>query len=94
MGSLSLMVRLSRFRGIPWLVLMELGWTLNRHYHQLPQRDRSELTRLLTKSKGLPQNLTVKEREELKRIVTSFDLKAVGRDLIPVGRKAFTRRRR
>jgi hypothetical protein len=94
MGSLILMARLSRFRAVPWLLLVELGWTINRHYQQLPQRDRSELTRLLTKSKGLPQNLSAKEREDLKRIVTSFDYKAVGRDLIPVGRKAVTRRRR
>jgi len=88
------MARFRRFRAIPWILLMELGWTLNRHYQQLPRRDRSELARLLAKSKGLPQNLTAKEREDLKRIVMAFDYRAVGRDLIPVGRKAVTRRRK
>jgi hypothetical protein len=87
------MPRISRFRAVPWLLLMELGWTLNRHFQALPKRDRAELSRLLTKSKGLPQNLTSSERETLKRIVTSFDYKAVGRDLIPVGRKAVMRKR-
>jgi hypothetical protein len=87
------MSRITRFRAIPWLLLMELGWTLNRHFQQLPKRDRAELTRLLTKSKGMPQNLTAHERDDLRRIVASFDYRAVGRDLIPVGRKAFTRRR-
>jgi hypothetical protein len=88
------MARLTRFKAIPWLLLMELGWTLNRHYQQLSKRDRAELNRLLTKSKGVPQNLTASERQELKRILAAFDYGAFGRDLIPMGRKAFMRKSR
>ena len=47
--------------------------------------------RLLTKTKGNPQNLTPSERQDLKRILSSFDYRAFGRDLIPVWRKAFMR---
>ena len=88
------MSRFHRFRAIPWLLLMEVGWTLNRHYQQLSKRDRDELNRLLTKSKGVPQNLTASERQDLKRILSSFDYRAFGRDVLPVGRKAFMRGRR
>lgn len=79
-------------RAVPWLVLIEAAWTLRGYWVQLPKRDRAELTRILKKSRGLPQNLTASERKELKRIVLDLDLRSAAVDLAPVGRKLRKRR--
>lgn len=77
----------SRIKALPWLLLIELGWTLSQYWVRLPKHDRAELQRLLVKSKGLPQNLTASERSELKRIVVALDLKSAARQVAPLGRK-------
>ena len=77
----------SRIKALPWLLLIELGWTLSQYWVRLPKRDRTELQRLLVKSKGLPHNLTASERSELRRIVVALDLKSAARQVAPLGRK-------
>lgn len=77
----------SRIKALPWVLLMELAWTLSQYWARLPKHDRAELQRLLVKSKGLPQNLTAHERSELKRIVVALDLKSAARQVAPLGRK-------
>lgn len=81
------MARSSRIRALPWLLLMELAWTLSQYWMSLPRNDRAELQRLLVKSKGLPHNLTANERSELRRIVVALDLKSAARSVAPLGRK-------
>jgi hypothetical protein len=81
------MARKSRIKALPWLLLMELAWTLSQYWVRLPKNDRAELVRLLKKSKGLPHNLTGRELMELRRIVTALDLKSAARQMSPMGRK-------
>jgi hypothetical protein len=81
------MARKSRLKALPWLLLMELAWTLSQYWVRLPKHDRAELQRLLVKSKGLPHNLTARERSELKRIVVALDLQSAARQVAPLGRK-------
>jgi hypothetical protein len=85
------MARNSRVRALPWLLLIELAWTLSQYWMQLPKNDRSELQRLLKKSKGLPNNLTATERSDLRRIVVALDLKSAARQMAPLGRKLRSR---
>jgi hypothetical protein len=65
----------------------------NEHWtEQLSANERTRLKRLLAKSKGLPGNLTPKERAEVKRLLGKLDVPAVGRKLLPFA--AGSRRRR
>ena len=77
----------SRIKALPWLLLMELAWTLSQYWVRLPKHDREELARLLKKSKGLPHNLTGKELAELRRIVVALDLKSAARQVAPKFRR-------
>ena len=86
------MPKLNPVRSIPWLVLAEGVVQANEHWKRLSASDRSKLQKLVRKSRGLPRNLSAKERTELKRIVSKLDLPTLGRELLPLaGRK---RRRR
>jgi hypothetical protein len=77
----------TRIRGLPWLLILEAAWTLRGFWSQLPKNDRAELARLLRKSRGLPHNLTARERSELRRIVSDLDLKSAAMQMAPIGRK-------
>ena len=77
----------SRIKALPWLLLIETAWGLSQYWMSLPKRDRDDLVFLLKKSKGMPQNLTAKERSELTRIVKALDLKAMALRAAPLGRK-------
>jgi hypothetical protein len=77
----------SRIKALPWLLLMELAWTLSQYWVRLPKNDRDELVRLLKKSKGMPHNLTRAELAELRRIVVALDLKSAAIKMAPMGRK-------
>jgi hypothetical protein len=66
----------------------------NEHWtEQLSAPERTRLRRLLVKSKGLPNNLTPKERAEVKRLVAKLDVPGVGRKLVPFAVGARKRRR-
>jgi hypothetical protein len=76
--------RLSRLRAIPWLLLFEAA----RLFHSqvmdsLSPKERRRVTEILKKSKGMPQNVTASEREELKAIAAKLDIKRFGRDMVP-----------
>jgi hypothetical protein len=78
-----------RLRPAPWWVVLELANLAHHEWRELPAADRDKLTRLAVKSRGLPTNLTPRERAEVKRILGRVDLKRVARDLVP---KAVRRR--
>lgn len=46
---------------------------LLKHWEKLTPRDKTRLRELVVKSKGLPKNLTAKERSELKKIFGKTD---------------------
>ena len=70
-------------KAIPWMLLLEAATVLRAHWGRLDDRDRRELSRIVKKSHGRPQNLTKKERSELVRIVRQLDLITAGRKLMP-----------
>jgi DNA primase catalytic subunit len=76
--------RLTRLRAIPWLLLFEVGRGLHSHVMDtLSPAERRRVAELLRKSHGNPQNITPREREELKRLAGKLDFKRLGRDLVP-----------
>jgi hypothetical protein len=77
-----------RSRVLPWVLLYELASIAGAEWRGLSAAERAKLTRLLSKSRGWPSNLTRRERAEVKRIITKVDLHRVARDIVPkvVGR--------
>jgi hypothetical protein len=73
----------ARFRALPWLLLYELANVAHAQWQDLPAGDRDKLTRLAVKSRGLPTNLTARERAEVKRILGRIDLQHVVRQVVP-----------
>jgi hypothetical protein len=71
----------------PLVAAMQAGFIAHEHWMKLAADDRRVLLSLVAKSKGMPKNLTIKERNELRRIVTLLDAKAAVWKLAPVGRK-------
>ncbi len=71
----------------PLVATMQAGFIAHEHWMKLTAADRRALLSLIAKSKGLPKNLTTKERTELRRIVALLDAKAAVWKLAPVGKK-------
>ena len=85
---------MGRMRALPWMLLYELATVVHAQWQDLPAGDRDKLTRLATKSRGLPTNLTARERAEVKRILGKVDLRHVARQVVPKALKRRALRRR
>jgi hypothetical protein len=78
-------------RALPWMLLYELATVAHAQWQDLPAGDRAKLTRIATKSRGIPTNLTPRERAEVMRILRKVDLQRAARQVVP---KALARRAR
>jgi hypothetical protein len=65
------------------MLMLEAAMIARDHWGRLDGRDRSELARIVRKSKGRPGNLTERERSELARLVRLLDPLTAGRKLMP-----------
>lgn len=77
------MPRLPGRKAVPWMLLIEAAMIMRTHWGRLDDRDRRELSRIVKKSHGLPNNLSRNERAELTRLVRRLDLITAGRTLMP-----------
>jgi hypothetical protein len=80
-----------RVRPLPWWLLYELVTVAHAEWRELSAADRDRLTRIVVKSRGIPTNLTARERADVKRILSKVDLKRLARQMVP---KAVSRRAR
>jgi hypothetical protein len=71
------MPRLFR-RAVPWLIVYEMARAAKDHWDRLDPHDRNRLAELMRRSKGLPQNLTPSERDELRQLVHRLQLVRLG----------------
>lgn len=71
----------------PWIAALQAGAIAREHYLRLTPDDRALLKDLIARSKGLPKNLTLTERNELRRIVAELDAKGAAWKLAPVGKR-------
>jgi hypothetical protein len=71
----------------PLVAAMQAAFIAHEHWMKVSPDDRRALLALIAKSKGVPKNLTIKERNEVRRIVSALDAKAAVWKLAPVGRK-------
>lgn len=75
MGALTTIAR-SAGRWTIWarlLILAEIALSLKRHYDLLDAAEKSELQDIVRKSKGKPSNLSSRERERLKHLVSKVE---------------------
>jgi hypothetical protein len=79
------MPRLPGRKAIPWMMLLEVAMVAREHWGRLPAKDRDELRRIVSKSRGRPGNLTPRERKELLRLVRALEPVQLGRRLMPFG---------
>jgi hypothetical protein len=76
-----------RFKLSPWIAALQAGAIAREHYLRLAPEDRLLLRELIARSKGMPKNLTLKERNELRRIVADLDAKGAAWKLAPVSKR-------
>jgi hypothetical protein len=82
------MFRITRFRTMPWLLLLETAWTVQRHLREnLDPDDRRRVADIARRTKGDPRQVTDRERADLKKIAGKVDLPGLGRSLLPYGRR-------
>jgi hypothetical protein len=85
------LTRIGRLRALPWLMLFEVGRGVHSHVMDtLSPAERRRVVQILRTSHGNPQNVTPRERDELRRLAGKLDLKRLGQDLAPrviAGRK-------
>ena len=88
----------SRLKALPWAALLQAGVTFGQRWRSLSEKDRARLSELLRArvalQHGRPGKLSSKERDELRRLVRKLDVKAIGRDMLPLMRGGRRRRRR
>jgi len=84
----------SRVKALPWLALLQASVILGERWRALSDKDRARLTRLMRESRGRLGNLSVKERDELRRLVGKLDLKGAGPELTALVRNTYRRRYR
>jgi hypothetical protein len=85
------MAKLKRVKTLPWAVLLQGGVVIGKRWRSLSEKDRGRISGLIRRSRGVPGNLSAKERAELKRLLGKLDVKAAGRDLLSL---AGSRRKR
>jgi hypothetical protein len=75
-------------RALPlwWLVTASRGALLARgHWLRLAPGDRRRLRELLAKSRGRPSNLTLGERDDVRRLVSNLGIRDLASDLYAMG---------
>ena len=80
----------------PWLIAWEIILVAHEHWKELDRGDRARLAELLRKSKGQPQNLTERERTQLREIAGRLQVLRFARNAATaaaIGRKRAKKRR-
>ena len=86
------MPAISRVRAMPWVMVFELAVTLRRHWRRLDPAERAELAALIKKSQGRPMRLDAAERLRVRRLVAKLEPAQIARSVVPIGRRARSRR--
>jgi hypothetical protein len=84
------------FRALPWtwvFAVARAAVVTKRHWDKLTSEERRSLVRLVRKSKGRASNLSLRERNQLRRLVAKLELRRLGRDLAALGSPLPRRRR-
>jgi hypothetical protein len=84
----------SRLKAVPWAVLARVGVVVGKRWTALSAKERARLAGLVAGSRGRVGNLSLKERNELRKLVGKLDLKGAAGELLPMLRGGKRGRRR
>jgi len=73
---------------------MQVGLVAGERWRSLSPKERARLSQLVRDSRGRLGNLSVRERDEFRKLVRKLDLKRMGRELVPIVRGRRRRKRR
>jgi hypothetical protein len=90
---LQLKSKRSRLKALPWAALLQAGLAFGERWRALSEKDRARLTQLVRQSRGRVGNLSARDRDELRKVVRKLDLKAMGREMLPLVRGRRRKRR-
>jgi hypothetical protein len=90
---LQLKSKRSRLKALPWAALLQAGLAFGERWRAMSEKDRARLTQLVRQSRGRVGNLSARDREELRKVVRKLDLKAMGREMLPLVRGGRRKRR-
>jgi hypothetical protein len=85
--------KLDRVKDLPWALMLQIGVVLGRRWRSLSAKDRARLTELMRESRGRLNNLSAKERKELKKLVGKLHPKRTARELVLLTRARRRRKR-
>jgi len=83
----------SRLKALPWAALLQAGLAFGERWRALSEKDRTRLTQLVRQSRGRVGNLSSRDRDELRKVVRKLDLRAMGREMLPLVRGGRRKRR-
>jgi hypothetical protein len=83
----------SRLKALPWAALLQAGLAFGERWRALSEKDRTRLTQLVRQSRGRVGNLSARDRDELRKVVRKLDLRAMGREMLPLVRGGRRKRR-
>jgi hypothetical protein len=86
--------RKPRLRSIPWTTLLQGGVVVGSRWRRLSAKERERLRELMRQSRGRVDNLSDKDRKELRRLAGKLDLKGMGKELLALRAVSKRRRRR
>jgi len=69
---------------IPWALVLRVGLIVGKRWAALSAKDRARLTSLARQSRGRPDNLSTRQRLELRKLARKLDLKGMARELLPM----------
>jgi hypothetical protein len=73
-------------RAVPWALVAQAGAVVGKRWTALSGKERARLASLLRSSRGRASNLSLRDRNELRKLVRKLDLKGAGRELLPLVR--------
>jgi hypothetical protein len=82
----------SRLRALPWALIARVTVVVGKRWTALSGKERARLARLVRSSRGRTRNLSLRERNELRKLVRKLDLKGAQRELLPLLRGGKRRR--
>jgi hypothetical protein len=83
----------TRLKALPWAALLQAGLAFGARWRALSEKDRTRLTQLVRQSRGRVGNLSARDRDELRKVVRKLDLRAMGREMLPLVRGGRRKRR-
>jgi hypothetical protein len=84
-----------KVKALPWAALLQGALVVGRRWKGLSAKDRERIKQLLAESGGRVNQLSAKQRKELRKLAGKLDVKGMGKELIALrgGRGRRGRRR-